>query len=334
MQRISTFFIASEANNFHPPALSYKAFLIYGVLMLVLRFFLGAVPAGGAAVESQSLMPLINKERSARNLLILAANSSLLTAAQAKSQDMIDRDYFAHVDPDGNYVWPKIIAAGYGAYKILGENLALDFLTSEGMIKAWLDSPTHRANLLHEDFRDQGLSALYGDYEGRYTNLTASLFGAKPQNPPPPPEAPIATPPPQPIVKSTPPALPPPPTPEGVGSPTESVGPEPSPLPVSEPAPPPLPAKIPEMNLGGQAPTPSPMQTQSKNFAAAFTLSRIVFTLLGMLLLGLLAVDAVIIHRHESMMPVGAIAISRSHSSYHLTSFVIISLVSILIWWW
>src|SRR3989344_6717682 len=179
MAKIANFFLPSETNNYRPAVLSYKAFLIYGIILLLLRLLLGALPADSAAVDSSTLMNLINQERISRNLVSLVTHQSLLAASVQKSQDMIDRDYFAHVNPDGDYVWPLITGAGYGQYKILGENLAVDFATSEGMIKAWLDSPTHRANLLHDEFLEQGLTALYGDYKGRYTNLTASLFGAR-----------------------------------------------------------------------------------------------------------------------------------------------------------
>src|SRR3989344_720722 len=324
MNKISNFFIASETNNYSPPALSYKAFLIYGLLMILLRLFLGTLPAHSAAVESQTLMDMINSERSSRNLTVLAQNSSLRTAAGQKSQDMIDRDYFAHVDPDGNYVWPKIIAAGYGQYKILGENLAVDFVTSEGMIKAWLDSPTHRANLLHSDFLEQGLIALYGDFQGRYTNLTTSLFGARASG------------------VQTPPAPPPP-------APSPNPIPTPKPAP-SAPKPAPPPAAKPTLPQPTPAVTPTPVEKQDSTstplatadlsaLSGSFTLpeialntkainiSRVLFSILGFIILSVLAVDSVIILQHEAV-------VIRSHSSSHLFNLMLIVLVSILIWCW
>lgn len=312
--------------------LSYKAFLIYALVLFLLRLFLGALPTRSAAVDSNAIMALINNERVSRNLPALFANQSLLRAATQKTQDMIDRDYFAHVDPDGNYVWTRIVAAGYTPYKILGENLAVDFATSEGMVKAWIDSPTHRANLLHTDFVDQGLSAQYGDFQGRYTNLTTSLFGAlaipakpKPQvkSEPPktaPPDGPQKTPPPQ-----TPPAAPaaePPTTPTTTAPQTA----------VSQPV------VQKSGNLG-----PGPRETQEPENAnpavsnvspsllpdlrSAFAASRVIFTLFGILLLIILAMDSIIITKHEMV-------IARSHSTYHLFTFILIVLVSILIWWW
>ncbi len=319
MSKFVNFFIATDENNYHPPILTYKAFVIYGLLLLVMRLLIGALATQGAAVESGTLMNLLNSERQQRNLPTLITNPKLIAAATQKSQDMSDRDYFAHVDPDGNYVWYRIESAGYQPYKILGENLAIDFSTSEGMVKAWIDSPSHRANVLHPDFKDQGLTALYGDYQGRYTNLTTSLFGAiagvqsqiTPPPPPPPTPAPAPAPAPEPA-----------PTPEPTPTPTPK--PVPTPAPAPEPNPPPSPIYNPaplKGNLGGLA---SP---QSTIYPSAFAISRLIFTLFGILLLIILGIDSVIVYQHE-------LQVLRSYSSYHFTGFMLIVLISILIWWW
>src|SRR3989344_9404334 len=318
MSILAKYLIASETNNFRPPVLSYKAFILYGILMLILRIFLGVFAVQSAAVDSGTIMNLINEERKLRNLTVLITHNSLVEAAQLKSQDMIERDYFAHIDPDGNYVWGKITDAGYGPYKILGENLALDFSTSEGMVKAWLDSPSHRANLLHVDFVNQGLVALYGDYQNTYTNLTTSLFGTlvASTNPPP------APPPPQPVQQT-----PPPPVPQVQNK--QTVPPPPTP-PTAEPLP----------EASGETPSQTPTQTPAdgimkeedekisarSNFDP-FVITRIISTILGLFLLVVLGIDSVIIHKHE-------LQLQRTHSSYHLSGFVFIVLVSILIWYW
>ena len=162
MGKIANFFIASETNNYRPPVLSAKAFLWYGLALLLLRVLLGVTVVSGSGVDSQTLMDLINEERQARNVNPLFIDQGLRVAAAEKSADMIER---------------RIVAAGYAPYKMLGENLAVNFATNEGMIAAWLQSPKHRDNLLNPEFVDQGLSAMYGDYQGKYTNLTTSLFG-------------------------------------------------------------------------------------------------------------------------------------------------------------
>ena len=303
MNKIANFFIASEANGYRPPMLSYWAFIIYGLILIVFRLYLGTLPANSSAVDSEPLMRLVNQERSNRNIPQLITHQSLMITAAEKSQDMIDRDFFNHVDPDGNYVWGKVIAAGYYPYTILGENLALDFATAEGMIKAWIDSPTHRENLLRREFVNQGMAALYGDYQGRYTNLTTNLFGALALTPSPV-EQTEST---KPQVKSEIPAN------QESSQPapkqqTEKTEPT-KPTETSAPVQPPLPEKAPLKPL------------------PIFMLSRIVFTSFGIFMLLILSIDSIIINRRE-------LAVYRSHSSYHFFGFTLIVLVSILIWWW
>lgn len=317
---IINFFLATPDNNYHPPVLSYKAFVLYGLLLILIRILLGALPSQGAAVESQTLMKLINLERGQRNLTTLLTDDRLIQAATEKSQDMIDRDYFAHIDPDGNYVWPRIEKAGYRPYRILGENLAVDFSTSEGMVKAWIDSPTHRANLLHPEFADQGLGALYGDFENRFTNLTASLFGR------------LALPgPPTPAVKAErPPYSSPYSSPYATPYLTPYLTPSSKPL-VPVPLPPPqAPATSTKITMPIETTPSGPLSPPAKitiSYPSALAVSRVIFTLFGILLLLILAVDSVIIYSHE-------LRLSRGHSSYHLFGFMLIVLISILIWWW
>lgn len=310
MHKIKKFLIACPENQYTPPVLSYKAFIAYGSILLILRLLLGFFGVTASAVDSQILMRLINEERSNRNLTVLATNQSLLQAASGKAQDMIDRDYFAHIDPDGNYVWGRIKNAGYDPYRILGENLALDFSTSEGLIKAWLDSPTHRANMMHAEFLDQGLSAQYGDYQGRYTNLTASLFGAlatavKPKS----------------EIKSSPPA------------PKTANPPPPTTAPAPDPKPAPMPPVQPAVKLNPPPAKPAfsalqkNMGERQLNFLSPIALSRLIFTIFGLFLLAVLLVDSAIIYRRQ-------LQLQRSYSSYHLSTFFFIVLVSILIWWW
>lgn len=125
-----------------------------------------------------NILNAVNKERTLRNIGVLNPNSMLTIAGQSKADDMQNRHYFAHVDPDGNYIWDKIIAAGYSPYLQLGENLAIEFYDTESLISAWMNSPTHRANILQEGFRDQGMGINLGDTAyGQYHSAIANTFG-------------------------------------------------------------------------------------------------------------------------------------------------------------
>ncbi len=163
-------------------------FLLLGLNML----FSKQTPTNASDLTPGNIIKAINKERSLRNLTILNTDVRLSRAAQIKATDIIKRNYFAHINPDGYYIWPTIVAQGYTPYLQLGENLAVDFYNTESLVAAWVNSPTHRANLLNEGFEDQGMGVDFGDanssgYYSSITNAFGTLIKSKPTPPPPPP---------------------------------------------------------------------------------------------------------------------------------------------------
>ncbi|MEK9181328.1 MAG: CAP domain-containing protein [Patescibacteria group bacterium] len=156
----------------------FKNILLIAIILIgAVNIFLNTTDTLASAIDSESLMMKINQERTNRNIPALVTSPKLAIAATSKTRDMFERGYFDHVDPDGRYVWFRVEDAGYWPYKTLGENLAIDFSTEEGIVRAWINSPSHRDNLLNAVFADQGLFAQYGDYENRYTSIITSLFG-------------------------------------------------------------------------------------------------------------------------------------------------------------
>ena len=157
-----------------PTAMVVFCLVIWGIRIITPTQIIYASPG----IDAYDLMAKINAERTQRLIPALSTNSKLTNAAGSKAQDMIQRSYFAHVDPDGNYVWPRIEAAGYKPYSTLGENLAMDFTSASGVVEAWMNSPTHRANIVNANFEDQGLATAFGLYEpGHETTTVVSLFG-------------------------------------------------------------------------------------------------------------------------------------------------------------
>ncbi|HSW65559.1 MAG TPA: CAP domain-containing protein [Bacillota bacterium] len=107
---------------------------------------------------SMSITELLNgtnNQRTANGLGALAINSQLNSAAQAKANDMVARDYWAHVNPDGQQPWVYFVNAGYN-YQTAGENLAYGFDSADAAITAWMNSPEHKANILNNTYVDVG----------------------------------------------------------------------------------------------------------------------------------------------------------------------------------
>lgn len=115
---------------------------------------------------SASLLNSTNTQRVADHESALSLNQQLTSAAQAKANDMVQKDYWAHNSPDGKTPWTFINAAGY-SYQMAGENLAFGFDNAGDTISGWMNSPTHRANILNAGYKDVGFGvASSPNYQG------------------------------------------------------------------------------------------------------------------------------------------------------------------------
>lgn len=113
------------------------------------------VLAYATEMSSGALLNATNQSRNNNGAGGLALNSKLSNAAQAKANDMAARNYWAHNTPEGNAPWVFIANAGY-SYSRAGENLAYGFATSNDTIVGWMNSQSHRENLLNKDYTEVG----------------------------------------------------------------------------------------------------------------------------------------------------------------------------------
>jgi hypothetical protein len=175
-------FIPHEGNDYKPHILrefSVAFFLFVSVFLLGASFgsslFLHKTVLG-VEIASSVLVDLTNESRLAFNEQPLVRNQVLDRAAQLKGEDMARTGYFAHNSPTGVTPWHWFKVAGY-PFIYAGENLAIDFTDSTEVEKAWLESPTHRANLLNVKFREIGIATVEGLYEGNPTIFVVQMFG-------------------------------------------------------------------------------------------------------------------------------------------------------------
>lgn len=114
-----------------------------------------SVLAYSTSVGNESLLTETNQKRADSGDGTLKESTLLDQAAQAKANDMVARDYWSHNTPDGKAPWIFIDQAGYQYHKA-GENLAYGFTSSKDVVNGWMNSPTHRANLLDNGFTEVG----------------------------------------------------------------------------------------------------------------------------------------------------------------------------------
>lgn len=114
---------------------------------------------GGADINPENLLDLSNQERKKIKRTQLKLNSNLASSAQAKCEDMADKDYWDHNSPDGLTPWYFIDNSGY-IYGIAGENLAYGFSTAGGVIYGWMGSPSHKKICLTKNSQKLGLESV------------------------------------------------------------------------------------------------------------------------------------------------------------------------------
>ena len=130
-----------------------------------------------AAYSAGTLVTMTNSARAQEGLGALLTNSALASAAFAKANDIIAKDYFAHNSPDGKTPWDFISEAGYN-YTYAGENLSIGYNDASELFSAWMNSPTHRENILNPNFREIGIAVVSGEFQGTQTIVAVQEFGA------------------------------------------------------------------------------------------------------------------------------------------------------------
>src|SRR3989339_1571593 len=185
MEKIKTFihrlFIPHEENNFRAKSLHTDFLTVYLVIafLMMLVFKQGNIHdvLGFATdISVDKLYQLTNEQRQKNNLPSLSLNSALSLAAQRKAENMFQENYWSHYSPDGKTPWDFILGAGY-QYEYAGENLAKNFLFSNGVVDAWMDSTTHRENILKKEYTEVGYAIVNGILNGEQTTIVVQEFG-------------------------------------------------------------------------------------------------------------------------------------------------------------
>ena len=175
-------FIPHEHNEYKPHFFrEFSISLIVAITLLLLTVSLGSAVVlekteYGASILPSVLIDLTNEHRIANGDSFLSHNETLDKAASFKAEDMAKERYFAHTSPKGVTPWHWFEKAGY-TFLFAGENLAVNFTNSEDVENAWMNSPSHRANILNARFKEIGISTFAGVYNDNPTIFVVQMFG-------------------------------------------------------------------------------------------------------------------------------------------------------------
>lgn len=178
-------FIPHHSNNQKPKLLHSSTLIIIAFILSFLQILLHLFPKTGvrvlgyaANISIDEVLRLTNQKRQEAGLPPLKLDPVLNQAAKNKGEDMLAKDYWAHVSPDGVEPWKFFLDSGY-KYRYAGENLARDFSNASSAVDAWMASPSHRENMLSSKYEDIGIAVVEGDLAGVDTTIIVQFFGTK-----------------------------------------------------------------------------------------------------------------------------------------------------------
>lgn len=111
---------------------------------------------GDVSEDAAEVVRLANVEREAAGCAALSIDDKLMTAAQRHSQDQADNKKMTHTGSNGSSLGDRVKAVGY-QFGTAGENVAWNQQSPAAVMKAWMNSPGHKANILNCSFTEIGV---------------------------------------------------------------------------------------------------------------------------------------------------------------------------------
>ncbi|MDA0352169.1 MAG: CAP domain-containing protein [Chloroflexi bacterium] len=120
----------------------------------------GTPTRADAAMTSaeQEVLDLINEERARNGLDALVATKTLDAAAAWLAADLSTIDGLDHTDTLGRSLRDRLNAFDYPANSTIRENIAAGYATPASVVKGWIESPGHYANILAKDAIAAGIA--------------------------------------------------------------------------------------------------------------------------------------------------------------------------------
>ena len=142
-----------------------------------------AVAARRARGFARQMLRLQNTERRRHGLRRLAVSRSLNRTARRHARDMVRRHYFGHVSLGGRDVVDRVASTGYGRRRgfAVQENLYWwsPQRSARTVVRAWMSSAVHRANLLNGRWRQFGVGVMMRSPNGRRGVTVVGVYGTK-----------------------------------------------------------------------------------------------------------------------------------------------------------
>lgn len=133
-----------------------------------------ATTTSSREAEIRDMAARVNRFRASIGCPALTWSDSVARVAQAHSDDMARRNYFAHRSPEGSGPRERLTAAGLTPQR-MGENIAMGDERAQGTLAQWTGSPGHRENLADCAYTHHGI----GMRDGRWTHVFITPWPAR-----------------------------------------------------------------------------------------------------------------------------------------------------------
>lgn len=174
----------TSTNGYKAKLIKLPALIIFTVLILTFNLVVKSdltAQEYSQTINSENLLIQHNKIRKDNGLSELKLNPLLTKSAELKAAKMLETNCWSHYCPPGSDPWVYFDEAGY-MYLYAGENLAEGFTNIDVLMNAWMNSKTHRENILKPEFKEVGFGIVTGDYQNRSANtLVVVHFGSQSQ---------------------------------------------------------------------------------------------------------------------------------------------------------
>lgn len=121
-----------------------------------------------SSAYAQQVLDLVNQERSKAGLNALSMDGELSKMAMAKAKDMYDNNYFDHNSPTHGSPFDMMKEFGI-TYQSAGENIAKGQTSPSQVMKDWMNSPGHKANILNKSYTHIGIAFYNNEWVQEFT---------------------------------------------------------------------------------------------------------------------------------------------------------------------
>lgn len=129
-----------------------------------------------AQLQRDGLFQAINEVRTGNDLAPLQENSSLDKAAELKAEAILQYQTLSHDLPELPFFGP-VQQSGY-EFEVLGENLGKDYNDQGELVQQWMDSQSHRENILNPKYSETGIAVKQGMIAGVPSVIAVQYFAA------------------------------------------------------------------------------------------------------------------------------------------------------------